>query len=35
MEEDFEQELEEKELFSEEVLEDDLELGKDLENLPI
>lgn len=35
MEEDFEQGLEEKELFSEEVLEDDLELDKDLENLPI
>jgi hypothetical protein len=35
MEEYFEQEPEEKELFSEEVLEDDLELGKDLENLPI
>lgn len=35
MEEDFEQGLEEKELFSGEVLEDDLELDEALENLPI
>ncbi len=35
MEKDFEQESEEKELFSEEVLEDDLELDEALENLPI
>jgi len=35
MEENFEQEPEAKELFSEEVLEDDLELDEDLEDLPI
>jgi hypothetical protein len=35
MEENFEQEPKKKELFSEEVFEDDLELDEDLEDLPI